>query len=128
MSSTLASSSTIVHTAQQLVYAVTNVYNLFSFKLTLDESKYKLWCRFFQDVCMGAKVLIHITGKSKQTSEEDEDMSLLTHESSHSSIPLVTRTSSKLSKMIIVPPRTYGTILMNFFLNNKMSRILKLQD
>lgn len=60
-------------TAQQLVYSVTNVYNNFSFKLTSDGSKYKLWCRIFKDICTGAKVLGHITGKSKPASEDDED-------------------------------------------------------
>lgn len=71
--STSASSSTTAPTTQLLLYAVTNVYNQFSFKLTVDGSKYKLWCRIIQDVCKGVKVLDHINGKLKPTGVEDED-------------------------------------------------------
>lgn len=60
-------------TASQLVFPLNNVYSQFSFKLTLDGSKYKLWCIIFLDMCKGAKVHGHITGKSKPRGDEDED-------------------------------------------------------
>ena len=71
--STPASTTVTAPTAQQLVYSVTNVYNQFSFKLTSEGSKYKLWCRIFLDMCKGAKVLGHITGKSLPNGDDDED-------------------------------------------------------
>lgn len=66
-------SSSVVPNVKQLVYVLTNVYNQFSFKLTMSRYKYKLWCMIFQDICKGAKVIGHINGKSKPTSEDDED-------------------------------------------------------
>ncbi|KAJ9546206.1 hypothetical protein OSB04_025913 [Centaurea solstitialis] len=60
-------------TASQLVFALTNVYSQFSFKLSTDGSKYKLWRRIFLDMCKGVKVHGHITGKSKPAGDDDED-------------------------------------------------------
>ncbi|KAJ9557354.1 hypothetical protein OSB04_011968 [Centaurea solstitialis] len=60
-------------TASQLVFALANVYSQFSFKLSTDGSKYKLWRRIFLDMCKGAKVHRHITGKSKPAGDDDED-------------------------------------------------------
>ncbi|KAJ9542459.1 hypothetical protein OSB04_028965 [Centaurea solstitialis] len=73
MTSSPASSTLSSPTASQLVFALTNVYSQFSFKLSSDGSKYKLWHRIFLDMCKGAKVYGHITGKSKPASDNDED-------------------------------------------------------
>ena len=77
MSTIPVGSSSTIPTANQLVYAVTNVYNQFSFKLSVDGSKYKLWRRTFLDICKGAKVSGHITGKSKPNGAKDEDWEAL---------------------------------------------------
>lgn len=71
--STPASTSTTMPSASQLVFALTNVYPQFSFKLSNDGAKYKLWRRIFIDLCKGTKVMGHITGKYKPTGDDDED-------------------------------------------------------
>ncbi|KAJ9568111.1 hypothetical protein OSB04_004077 [Centaurea solstitialis] len=73
MTSSPASSTLSSPTASQLVFALTNVYSQFSFKLSSDGSKYKLWRRIFLDMCKGAKVYGHITGKFKPATDNDED-------------------------------------------------------
>ncbi|KAJ9565780.1 hypothetical protein OSB04_001746 [Centaurea solstitialis] len=60
-------------TAYHLVFALINVYSQFSFKLSTDGSKYKLWHRIFLDICKDAKVHGHITSKSKPVGDDDED-------------------------------------------------------
>lgn len=120
MSTTPAGSSTTAPTAQQLVYAVTNVYNQFSFKLTSDDSKYKLWCRIFKDICQGAKVLGHITGKSKPTGDDDEDWHSIDSRvkswfySTCDPIVLQVITTDKCTA------KNLWDNLQEFFLNNKM--------
>ncbi|CAI9300860.1 unnamed protein product [Lactuca saligna] len=72
--STSASSSTLMTPiASQLIFALTNVYSQFSFKIYDDGSKYKLWKRIFQNMCKGAKVHCHITGKFKPLGDDDEE-------------------------------------------------------
>ena len=73
MTTSSPSSILTAPTASQFVFALTNVYSQFSFKLSTDGSKYKLWRRIFLDMCKGAKVHGHITGKSKPVGDEDED-------------------------------------------------------
>lgn len=68
-----ASGPNTTPTASQLVFGVTNVYAHFSFKLTSEGSDFKLWRRIFLDLCKGAKVVGHITGKSTPKGENDED-------------------------------------------------------
>lgn len=120
--------TSIAPTAQQLVYSVTNVYNNFSFKLTSDGSKYKLWCRIFKDICTGAKVLGHITGKSKPASEDDEDWASIDsrvkswfYSTCDPSVLQVITTDSCTAKDM-------WDNLHEFFLNNKMPRMLQLQE
>lgn len=111
-----------------LVYAITNVYNNFSFKLTIDGSRYKLWCRIFQDVCKGAIVLGHITGKSKPASDDDEDWDAIDarvkswfYSTCEPSLLQIISNDSCTAKDL-------WDNLHNFFLNNKMPRMLQLQD
>lgn len=77
MSTIPAGSSSTTPTANQLVHAVINIYNQFSFNLLVDGSKYKLWRHIFLDICKGAKVSGHIIGKSKPNGAEDEDWEAL---------------------------------------------------
>ncbi|KAJ9556825.1 hypothetical protein OSB04_011439 [Centaurea solstitialis] len=72
--SSLSSSPTLTApTASQLVFALTSRYSQFSFKLSTDGSKYKLWHRIFLDMCKGPKVHGHITGKSKLAGDDTKD-------------------------------------------------------
>ena len=110
------------------MYAVTNVYNQFSFKLTSDGSKYKLWCRIFQHICKGAKVLGHINGKSKPQNENDEDWESIDscvkswfYSTCDPSILQVISTDTSTAKDL-------WDNLQEFFLNNKMPRMLQLQE
>lgn len=91
-------------------------------KLTSDDSKYKLWCCIFKYICSGAKVLGHITRKSKPTGEYDEDWAsidshghLLTLMSNHGFTPLLTCPSYKSSPLIHALPKTCGIIYMSMF-------------
>nr|KAJ0189682.1 hypothetical protein LSAT_V11C800413910 [Lactuca sativa] len=128
MTSSTSSSSTIAPTAQQLVYAVTNVYNQFSFKLTSDGSKYKLWCRIFKDICTGAKVFGHITGTSKPTGKDDEDWASI--DSKVKSWFYSTCDPSVLQVITIdsCTTKDMWDNLHEYFLNNKMPWMLQLQE
>lgn len=60
-------------TASQLVFPLNNVYSQFSFKLTLDGSKYKLWRIMFLYTCNDEKLYGHIIGKFKPQGDKDKD-------------------------------------------------------
>ncbi|XP_023771233.1 uncharacterized protein LOC111919912 [Lactuca sativa] len=122
------SSSSTVPTAQTLVHKVTNIYNQFNFKLTVDGSKYKLWRRIFTDICKGAKVMGHITGNSKPTSNEDEEWEFV---DSHVKSWFYSTVDANLLQIISRDNCTTKDLwdeLDKFFINNKMSRMLQLQD
>ncbi|KAJ9567352.1 hypothetical protein OSB04_003318 [Centaurea solstitialis] len=74
-------------TASQLVFAIGNVYPQFSFKVTTDGSRYKLWRRIFTDMCKGAKVMGYITGTSKPKDKDDEDWEAIDSRIRHGFIP-----------------------------------------
>ncbi|KAJ9544405.1 hypothetical protein OSB04_024112 [Centaurea solstitialis] len=128
MTSSPASSTLSSPTASELVFALTNVYSQFSFKLSSDGSKYKLWRRIFLDMCKGAKVYGHITGKSKPAGDNDEDW-----EAIDSSIKswFYSTCDANLLQIISSDDCTAKDLwdkLDEFFLNNKMSRMLQLQE
>ncbi|KAJ9546692.1 hypothetical protein OSB04_019235 [Centaurea solstitialis] len=128
MTSSLASSTLSSPTASQLVFALTNVYSQFSFKLSSDGSKYKLWCRIFLDMCKGAKVYGHITGKSKPASDNDEDWEAI---DSRIKSWFYSTCDANLLQIISSDDCTAKDLwdkLDEFFLNNKMSRMLQLQE
>ncbi|KAJ9540269.1 hypothetical protein OSB04_026775 [Centaurea solstitialis] len=115
-------------TASQLVFALTNVYSQFSFKLSTDGSKYKLWRRIFLDMCKGVKVYGHITGKSKPTGDDDEDWEAI---DSRIKSWFYSTCDANLLQIISSDSCTAKDLwdkLEEFFLNNKMSRMLQLQD
>lgn len=115
-------------TASQLVFALTNVYSQFSFKLSTDGSKYKLWRRIFLDMCKGAKVHGHITGKSKPTGDNDEDWEAI---DSRIKSWFYSTCDANLLQIISSDDCTAKNLwdkLDEFFLNNKMSRMLQLQE
>ena len=127
--STPASSSTLSSsTASQLVFALTNVYSQFSFKLSIDGSKYKLWLRIFLDMCKGAKVHGHITGKSKPQKDDDEDWEVI-----NSRIKYCFYSTCDVNLLQIISSdnctaKDLWDKLDEFFLNYKMSRMLQLQE
>ncbi|KAJ9560758.1 LOW QUALITY PROTEIN: hypothetical protein OSB04_005918, partial [Centaurea solstitialis] len=128
MTSSPASSTLSSPTASQLVFALTNVYSQFSFKLSSDGSKYKLWRRIFLDMCKGAKVYGHITGKSKPASENDEDWEAI---DSRIKSWFYSTCDANLLQIISSDDCTAKDLwdkLDEFFLNNKMSRMLQLQE
>ncbi|KAJ9548019.1 hypothetical protein OSB04_020562 [Centaurea solstitialis] len=115
-------------TASQLVFALTNVYSQFSFKLSTDGSKYKLWRRIFLDMCKGAKVHGHITGKSKPVGDDDEDWEAI---DSRIKSWFYSTCDANLLQIISSDNCTTKDLwdkLDEFFLNNKMSRMLQLQE
>ncbi|KAJ9563084.1 hypothetical protein OSB04_008244 [Centaurea solstitialis] len=115
-------------TASQLVFALTNVYSQFSFKLSTDGSKYKLWRRIFLDMCKGAKVHGHITGKSKPAGDDDEDWEAI---DSRIKSWFYSTCDANLLQIISSDNCTAKDLwdkLDEFFLNNKMSRMLQLQE
>ncbi|KAJ9549163.1 hypothetical protein OSB04_021706 [Centaurea solstitialis] len=126
---TSASSTTLTApTASQLVFALTNVYSQFSFKLSTDGSKYKLWRRIFLDMCKGAKVYGHITGKSKPSGNDDEDWEAI---DSRIKSWFYSTCDANLLQIISSDSCTAKDLwdkLEEFFLNNKMSRMLQLQE
>ncbi|KAJ9560701.1 hypothetical protein OSB04_005861 [Centaurea solstitialis] len=127
--STLSQTSTLTSpTASQLVFALTNVYSQFSFKLSTDGSKYKLWRRIFLDMCKGAKVHGHITGKSKPVGDDDEDWEAI---DSRIKSCFYSTCDANLLQIISSDNCTAKDLwdkLDEFFLNNKMSRMLQLQE
>ncbi|KAJ9551722.1 hypothetical protein OSB04_015767 [Centaurea solstitialis] len=128
MTSSPASSTLSSPTASQLVFALTNVYSQFSFKLSSDGSKYKLWRRIFLDMCKGAKVYGHITGKSKPASDNDEDWEAI---DSRIKSWFYSTCDANLLQIISSDDCTAKDLwdkLDEFFLNNKMSRMLQLQE
>ncbi|KAJ9538099.1 LOW QUALITY PROTEIN: hypothetical protein OSB04_030832 [Centaurea solstitialis] len=128
MTSSPASSTLSSPTASQLVFALTNVYSQFSFKLSSDGSKYKLWRRIFLDMCKGAKVYGHITGKSKPASDNDEDWEAI---DSRIKSWFYSTCDANLLQIISSDNCTAKDLwdkLDEFFLNNKMSRMLQLQE
>ncbi|KAJ9537125.1 hypothetical protein OSB04_029858 [Centaurea solstitialis] len=128
MTSSPASSTLSSPTASQLVFALTNVYSQFSFKLSSDGSKYKLWRRIFLDMCKGAKVYGHITGKSKPVSDNDEDWEAI---DSRIKSWFYSTCDANLLQIISSDDCTAKDLwdkLDEFFLNNKMSRMLQLQE
>ncbi|KAJ9566760.1 hypothetical protein OSB04_002726 [Centaurea solstitialis] len=115
-------------TASQLVFALTNIYSQFSFKLSTDGSKYKLWRRIFLDMCKGAKVHGHITGKSKPAGDDDEDWEAI---DSRIKSWFYTTCDANLLQIISSDNCTAKDLwdkLDEFFLNNKMSLMLQLQE
>ncbi|KAJ9558152.1 hypothetical protein OSB04_012766 [Centaurea solstitialis] len=126
---TPAQTSTLASpTASQLVFALTNVYSQFSFKLSTDGSKYKLWRRIFLDMCKGAKVHGHITGKSKPASDDDEDWEAI---DSRIKSWFYSTCDANLLQIISSDNCTAKDLwdkLDEFLLNNKMSRMLQLQE
>ncbi|KAJ9539514.1 hypothetical protein OSB04_032247 [Centaurea solstitialis] len=128
MTSSPASSTLSSPTASQLVFALTNVYSQFSFKLSSDGSKYKLWRSIFLDMCKGAKVYGHITGKSKPASDNDEDWEAI---DSRIKSWFYSTCDANLLQIISSDGCTAKDLwdkLDEFFLNNKMSRMLQLQE
>ncbi|KAJ9564021.1 hypothetical protein OSB04_009181 [Centaurea solstitialis] len=128
MTSSPASSTLSSPTASQLVFALTNVYSQFRFKLSSDGSKYKLWHRIFLDMCKGAKVYGHITGKSKPASDNDEDWEAI---DSRIKSWFYSTCDANLLQIISSDDCTAKDLwdkLDEFFLNNKMSRMLQLQE
>ncbi|KAJ9544883.1 hypothetical protein OSB04_024590 [Centaurea solstitialis] len=128
MTSSPASSTLSSPTASQLVFALTNVYSQFSFKLSSDGSKYKLWRRIFLDMCKGAKVYGHITGKSKPASDNDEDWEAI---DSRIKSWFYSTCDANLLQIISSDDCTAKDLwdkLDEFFLTNKMSRMLQLQE
>ncbi|KAJ9547656.1 hypothetical protein OSB04_020199 [Centaurea solstitialis] len=128
MTSSPASSTLPSPTASQLVFALTNVYSQFSFKLSSDGSKYKLWRRIFLDMCKGAKVYGHITGKSKPASDNDEDWEAI---DSRIKSWFYSTCDANLLQIISSDDCTAKDLwdkLDEFCLNNKMSRMLQLQE
>ena len=125
---TPSNTSTVSPPAQQLVYSVTNVYNQFSFKLTLDGSKYKLWCRIFQDICKGAKVLGHINGKSKPQNDNDEDWESIDSRVKSWFYSTCDPTVLQIISSDNCTAKDLWDNLHEFFLNNKMPRMLQLQE
>lgn len=128
MSTSSTSNTLISPPASQLVFALTNVYSQFSFKLSTDGSKYKLWRRIFLDMCKGAKVHGHITGKSKPASDDDEDWEAI---DSRIKSWFYSTCDANLLQIISSDNCTAKDLwdkLDEFFLNNKMSRMLQLQE
>ncbi|KAJ9564516.1 hypothetical protein OSB04_000482 [Centaurea solstitialis] len=127
--STSSQTSTLTSpTASQLVFALTNVYSQFSFKLSTDGSKYKLWRRIFLDMCKGAKVHGHITGKSKPAGDNDKDREAI---DSRIKSWFYSTCDANLLQIISSDNCTAKDLwdkLDEFFLNNKMSRMLQLQE
>lgn len=114
-------------TASQLVFAIGNVYPQFSFKLTTDGSRYKLWRRIFTDMCKGAKVMGHITGKSQPKSDDDEDWEAI---DSRIKSWFYSTCEPNLLNIITKDNCTAKDLweaLDSYFLNNKLSRSLQLQ-
>ncbi|KAJ9543586.1 hypothetical protein OSB04_023293 [Centaurea solstitialis] len=114
-------------TAAQLVFAIGNVYPQFSFKLTTDGARYKLWCRIFTDMCKGAKVMGHITGTSQPKGTDDEDW-----EAIDSRIKSWFYSTSEPNLLNIITKdnctaKDLWEALDSYFLNNKLSRSLQLQ-
>ncbi|KAL4562284.1 hypothetical protein LXL04_034484 [Taraxacum kok-saghyz] len=125
---TSAQTSTTIPTAQQLVYAVSNVYNQFSFKLTSDGSKFKLWCRIFKDICQCAKVLGHINGKSKPTGDDNEDWHSIDSRVKSWFYSTCDPTVLQVITTDTCTAQDMWNNLQEFFLNNKMPRMLQLQE
>ncbi|KAJ9560232.1 hypothetical protein OSB04_005392 [Centaurea solstitialis] len=128
MTTSSPSTTLAAPTASQLVFALTNVYSQFSFKLSTDGSKYKLWHRIFLDMCKGAKVHSHITGKSKPTGDDDEDWEAI---DSRIKSWFYSTFDANLLQIISSDNCTAKDLwdkLEEFFLNNKMSRMLQLQE
>ncbi|KAJ9556167.1 hypothetical protein OSB04_010781 [Centaurea solstitialis] len=127
--STSSQNSTLTSpTTSQLVFALTNVYSQFSFILSTDGSKYKLWRRIFLDMCKGAKVHGHITGKSKPAGDDDEDWEAI---DSRIKSWFYSTCDANLLQIISSDNCTTKDLwdkLDEFFLNNKMSRMLQLQE
>ncbi|KAJ9562193.1 hypothetical protein OSB04_007353 [Centaurea solstitialis] len=126
---TSSTSSTLTSpTASQLVFAFTNVYSQFSFKLSIDGSKYQLWRRIFLDMCKGAKVHGYITGKSKPASDDDEDW-----EAIDSRIKSWFYSTCDANLLQIISSDNCNAKNLwdkfdEFFLNNEKSRMLQLQE
>lgn len=69
--SAACASSTVSPSTSSLVFSVTNVYQQFGFKLSIDGTRYKLWRQIFNDLCVGAKALDHLKGLSLPTDAND---------------------------------------------------------
>ncbi|KAJ9556497.1 hypothetical protein OSB04_011111 [Centaurea solstitialis] len=127
MTTSSPSSTLTAPTASQLVFALTNVYSQFNFKLCPDGSKYKLWRHIFLDICKGAKIHGHITGKSKPAGD-DEDWEAI---DSRIKCWFYSTCDANLLQIISSDNYTAKNLwdkLDEFFLNNKMSRMLQLQE
>ncbi|KAJ9545500.1 hypothetical protein OSB04_025207 [Centaurea solstitialis] len=114
-------------TAAQLVFAIGNVYPQFSFKLTTDGARYKLWRRIFTYMCKGAKVMGHITGTSQPKGTDDEDWEAI---DSRIKSWFYSTCEPNLLNIIIKDNCTAKDLweaLDSYFLNNKLSRSLQLQ-
>ncbi|KAJ9543614.1 hypothetical protein OSB04_023321 [Centaurea solstitialis] len=114
-------------TTTQLIFDLTDVYSQFSFKLSTDESKYKLWRRIFLDMCKGAKVHGHLTGKSKPSVSDDDWETI----DSRIKSLFYSTCDANLLQIIFDDNCTAKYLwdkLDEFFLNNKMSRMLQLKE
>ncbi|XP_023752423.1 uncharacterized protein LOC111900777 [Lactuca sativa] len=83
---------------------------------------------FFLDICKGAKVSGHITGKSKPSSDDDEDWEAI---DSRVKSWFYSTCEPNLLQIVSSDNCTAKDLwdkLDEFFLNNKMSRMLQLQD
>lgn len=130
MSQPAASSTSlpVIPTTAQLVYALTNPYPLFSFKLTAEGSKYKLWCRIFRDICHRAKCFGYLTGDNLPKDDTDEEWFSI--DSCIKSWFYAT-VDANLLQIITKDTCTSKHLwdeLNRFFLNNKMSRSLQLKE
>lgn len=113
-------------TPTQLVFATTNVFHQFSFKLSTDGARYKLWRQIFIDVCKAAKVYGFITGTSKPSGDTDEDWDAI---DSRIKSWFYSTCEPNLLQIISADSCTAKDLwdkLEEFFLNNKMSRMLQL--
>ncbi|KAJ9547592.1 hypothetical protein OSB04_020135 [Centaurea solstitialis] len=128
MTTSSSSNAITSPTAIQLFFALTNVYSQFSFKLSTDGSKYKIWHRIFLDMCKGAKVHGHVTDKSKPAGDDDEDWEAI---DSRIKSWFYSTFDANLLQIISSDNCTAKDLwdkLDEFFLNNKMSRMLQLQE
>lgn len=113
MSSTPGSSSSTTPSKLSLVYTLTNVYNQFSFKLTVDGSRYKLWRQIFSNMCRGTLSYGHLSEKLVPTNDDDEEWFSVMIESSLGFTVPVIPDYYKLYLVMSVLPNNFGIDWMN---------------
>ncbi|GKC46363.1 uncharacterized protein Tco_1064085 [Tanacetum coccineum] len=125
---TVAIVDTTVPSASSLTYSLINVYQNFSFKLSVDGFMYKLWRTIFLDLCTSSKVNGHITGESKPTRPGDVNWYSM---DSKIKTWFYTTCEASLLKIVIRDKCTSKDLWDNidgFFTKNKMSRSLQLKE